>query len=102
MVARRNGENLAYRIHQQSEYSAAALQHQNVLGTIFRRQAQQLAETDGGQHVAAIVNQPAHKDGRQRNRLRARRAHNFENMGDGNAEERLSQADGTDLNQRRR
>ncbi len=71
-------------------------------GALLRRQAQQLAQAHRGEHVAAIVNQPAHKAGRQRNRLRPRRANDFKNVGDGNAEQGLSQAHGTHLHHVRR
>ncbi len=89
MIGRGDGQHLADRIHQQTEDSAGALQNQKILPALFGRHTQQLAQAHGGQHIAAIVHQPADKDRRQRNRLRTRRADNLQDVSDGHAEKAL-------------
>ena len=68
-------------------------------GNRLRGESEQLAQTDRGKDIPAIVNQSAHESGRERNSLRTRIAHNFENVSDGETKQGLPNPHGTHFQQ---
>jgi hypothetical protein len=90
-------QDLANRVDEESEETVRSFENKNVFGGLRRLHIEKTAQRNSGQHLSPVVHQAAHVVWGERNGLGGRFAKDFEDMGDGDAEESVAHLDGADF-----